>query len=196
MTSHCPRLALLALITTIGLCCRTTAVLFAGEPATESLVGDDLSSWQKKAGEWTVVGDAKMDPANEKRLAVESGAGVIYNGPKGRTVNLFSRLEHGDCEAHIEFLLPKGSNSGVYFQGRYEIQIFDSHGVEKPTYTDCGGVYQRMVDGRGIDGRSPEVNASRPAGEWQSFEVVFRAPRGIIMKTVRTIRRPLAWRGP
>ena len=105
------------------------------------------------------------------------GTGVAVNGPKGRTRNLFSRLGHGDVEAHIEFMVPKGSNSGVYFQGRYEVQILDSWGVEHPKYGDCGGIYQRWKDGKGFEGRPPRVNASRPPGQWQTFDCVFRAPR-------------------
>ena len=99
------------------------------------------------------------------------------NGPKGRTVNLISQFEHGDVEAHIEFIVPKSSNSGVYFQARYEIQILDSWGVREPKYSDCGGVYQRWINGKGYGGNAPRVNASRRPGEWQTFEVVFRAPR-------------------
>ncbi len=72
---------------------------------------------------------------------------------------------------------PKGSNSGVYFQARYEIQILDSWGVEHPKYGDCGGIYERWKDNQGFEGRPPRVNASREPGEWQSFDVIFRAPR-------------------
>jgi hypothetical protein len=75
--------------------------------------------------------------------------------------------------------LPKGSNSGVYFQGRYEVQVYDSFGVQKDKYPgiECGGIYPRWIDGKEVGGNSPRVNASRPAGEWQSFDVIFRAPR-------------------
>jgi hypothetical protein len=72
----------------------------------------------------------------------------------------------------------------VYFQGRYEIQVLDSWGVEKPEYGDCGGIYQRWREEPGIDdkdrgyeGRPPRLNASKKPGEWQSFDVTFRAPR-------------------
>jgi hypothetical protein len=65
----------------------------------------------------------------------------------------------------------------VYFQSRYEVQILDSWGVEKPKHGDCGGIYQRWKDGKGFDGHPPRVNASRPPGQWQTFDVIFRAPR-------------------
>ena len=63
--------------------------------------------------------------------------------------------------------------------GRYEIQIYDSYGVGKGEYPgmECGGVYQRWINERGENGHSPRVNASKPAGEWQSFDISFRAPK-------------------
>jgi len=149
----------------------------AGEPEKVSLVGKDLSAWSGDTGQWQVVGEVKMDPADNRRFVTSPGTGVVVNGPTGRTCNLFSKYEHGDVEAHIEFMVPKGSNSGVYFQGRYEVQILDSWGVEHPKYGDCGGIYQRWQDGRGFEGRAPRVNASRPPGEWQTFDCIFRAPR-------------------
>jgi hypothetical protein len=101
----------------------------------------------------------------------------MINGEAGRTVDLLTKGEFGDLEAHLDFVVPKGSNSGVYFQARYEVQILDSWGVEQPKPGDCGGIYERWKDGRGYEGHPPRVNASRPPGEWQSFDVVFRAPR-------------------
>ena len=135
------------------------------------------SFWQENRGKWMVVGSVSLDPENDARLAFEAGEGIWANGPEGRTVDLHSILDHGDVEAHIEFMVPKGSNSGVYFQSRYEVQIFDSWGGEEPQFSDCGGVYQRWKEGQGFEGHPPRKNASRPPGEWQSFDVVFRAPR-------------------
>ncbi|GAB6165233.1 DUF1080 domain-containing protein [Thermostilla marina] len=140
-------------------------------------IGDDLSAWRTPTGAWAVVGKAIMPPTDPSKIAVEPGTGVLYNGPQGRTNNLFTKAEFGDVKAHIEFMVPKGSNSGVYFQGRYEVQILDSWGVENPKFGDCGGIYQRWIDGKGFEGRPPRVNASKAPGQWQSFDVVFRAPR-------------------
>ena len=144
--------------------------------------GPDMAGWRKPTGEWTMVGKVVKDPANEKLLAVGPGAGAIYNGPKGRTRNLLSEWEHGDVAAHIEFVVPKGSNSGVYFQARYEIQVFDSWGVTDLKHGDCGGIYQRWDPKRGrgkegYEGHAPPTNASRPPGQWQAFDVIFQAPR-------------------
>ncbi len=144
--------------------------------SADDLVGADLSAWRGDTGTWRVAGSAGPDPGDAKLLATTHGAGVLVNGPDGKTSDILSRLEHGDAEVHLEFMVPKGSNSGVYLQGRYEVQVFDSWGVEKPTYSDCGGIYQRGSD-EGFEGHAPRENASRPPGEWQSFDIVFRAPR-------------------
>jgi hypothetical protein len=144
---------------------------------TASLVGKDLSQWLAPTGDWLVVGGAKLAPDDERLLAAEPGSGVILNGKKGATGNLLSKTEHGDVAAHVEFMVPVGSNSGVYFQGRYEIQVLDSWKVEHPKYSDCGGIYQRWGDQGGYEGRAPRVNASLAPGQWQTFDVVFRAPR-------------------
>ena len=145
------------------------------------LTGDDFSAWRSDTGQWQVVGEAFTDPANEKMLGTKPGTGVIVNGPAGRTSNLLSKAEFGDINAHIEFMVSKDSNSGVYFMGRYEIQVFDSW-QKQSEYPgiECGGIYQRWDESRkqkGFEGHSPRVNASRPPGKWQTFNVIFRAPR-------------------
>ena len=96
------------------------------------------------------------------------------NGPKGKTTNLLSDYEHGDTKLHVEFCVPKGSNSGVYLMGRYEVQVFDSWGVDHPKYSDCGGIYQRWQDNHGYE-VAPRQNASKSPGQWQSFDIIFRA---------------------
>lgn len=141
------------------------------------------NTWKAPIGEWQVVADVFTDPADEKRLAFKPGEGVAVNGPNGKTTHLITAKEFGDVDLTVDFLVPKGSNSGLYIQGRYEVQILDSYGVEAPTYTDCGGIYQRWKEEPGLDdtqrgyeGHAPRANASRKPGEWQTFHVVFRAP--------------------
>lgn len=160
--------------------------LSAAEPARDQLVTEQWSAligseldgvWREPSGKWFVAADAQQAEGNPQRLAPIPGSGVIINGDDGRTENLLSQVEHGDAEVHIEFMVPEGSNSGVYVQGRYEIQVLDSWGVEQPESSDCGGIYQRWADGRGFDGHPPRVNASRAPGQWQAFDVIFRAPR-------------------
>jgi hypothetical protein len=147
------------------------------EPARILFNGKDLAGWRTPAGDWTVVKAATLDPKDPQRFALEPGPGVLANGPSGKAPNLISDFTHGDVEAHIEFVVPKGSNSGIYFQGRYEIQVLDSWGIKEPKYSDCGGIYQRWANDQGFEGHAPRVNASKAPGEWQSFDVVFRAPR-------------------
>ena len=157
-----------------GICCLLSA---GSADARVSLVGNNFSAWRGNTGQWEIVGDAFTNPKNVMSLSSKPGTGVILNGPTGRTNNILSKAEFGDARAHIEFMVPKGSNSGVYFMGRYEIQVFDSWGVEKPTHSDCGGIYQRWDDNKGYEGHGPRVNASKAPGQWQTFDAVFRAPR-------------------
>jgi hypothetical protein len=65
-------------------------------------------------------------------------------------------------------MVPKGSNSGIYLMGRYEVQILDSFGRDKLTYQDMGAIYSVAV---------PKVNACKKPGEWQKFVIDFQAPR-------------------
>ena len=160
-------------------------LLSGSAPATSTddrPVTEGLPAWRVPLGDWLTSGDAGLDPADEKRLALSTGEGVIVNGAEGRTSNLLTRAQYGDLAAHVEFLVPRGSNSGAYFMGRYEIQILDSFGVETPQHGDCGGIYQRWDRARGagqegFEGHPPRVNAALEPGQWQSFDVVFRAPR-------------------
>jgi hypothetical protein len=142
------------------------------------LPATDFSVWRAPQGTWIMASKVAKDPKDDKKLAWQPGAEAAVNGPTGRTVNLVSVQEFGDVEARIEFMIPSKSNSGVYFMGRYEVQIYDSHGVEKDKYPgiECGGIYPRWV-GHEIEGHSPRVNASLPPGQWQTFDVIFRAPR-------------------
>jgi hypothetical protein len=137
--------------------------------------------WEKLTDEWLVAGSAAVDPKNPRKLVGESGDGVLVNSPKGRAPNLLTRQQFADAEAHVEFLIPKGSNSGVKMMGLYEIQIYDSYGKKEVTGNDCGGIYPRAEEQpiyHHIDkGTPPRVNAARPPGEWQTLDIVFRAPR-------------------
>ncbi len=94
-------------------------------------------------------------------------------------LHLISKEEFQDVRLHAEFRVPKNGNSGVYLMGRYEIQILDSYGVENKDLQSsmCGSVYERWKDDKGYEGRPPLVNAARQAGEWQTLDIVFRAPR-------------------
>jgi hypothetical protein len=157
-----------------------TAPLWGAEkPAQRELFnGRDLAGWRKPAGAWQAAQAVPLDKQDLKRFSIQPGEGVLVNGPDGQTSNLLTEWEHGDVEAHLEFVVPKGSNSGIYFQGRYEIQVLDSWGVKDLKYGDCGGLYASCSgEPKCYEGRPPAENVSKPPGEWQSFAVTFRAPR-------------------
>jgi 3-keto-disaccharide hydrolase/cellulose/xylan binding protein with CBM9 domain len=140
-----------------------------------------LEAWASPTGDWFCAASAHPDPKNPRKLRAEAGHGILVNGPTGRTDDLVTKRNFKDIEAHVEFLIPQGSNSGVKFEGLYEIQILDSYGVKKPKASDCGGIYPRAEEEpqyHHIDeGAPPRTNAARPAGEWQTLDVVFQAPR-------------------
>ncbi len=143
------------------------------------LFADGLEAWKPPHGEWQRVGDVEMDPQNPRKFIAKDGKGVWLNGSKSK--NLYTVKNYPDLEIRLEFNLPKGSNSGVKFHGHYEIQLCDSFGKKEISGEDCGGIYPRAelkprythID-KGIP---PIVNACKPAGQWQTLEVVFQAPR-------------------
>ncbi len=104
--------------------------------------------------------------------AIEDGALRVVPG-QGDVV---TTRRFGDQFLHLEFRLSdmpdaKGqakSNSGVFIQGRYEIQVLDSSGWESPGFSDCGAIYNQLA---------PLSNACKPGLEWQTYDIVFRAPR-------------------
>jgi hypothetical protein len=146
------------------------------------LNGKDISGWKGQDGphEWFTTRGVRWERllGPTKLFGLPEPAGTILNGPNGRTKNLVTEEKFGDVELYLEFLVPKGSNSGVYLHGLYEIQIFDSYGSSEPVKTsDCGGVYHRWIDNKGVGGSAPSRNASRRPGEWQSFQIWFQGPR-------------------
>ncbi len=140
---------------------------------------------------WGVTSAVALDPEDGANLFVSpvEGTAVIHNtaldpaGKKG--LALKTTKECGDMELHVEFLVSEGSNSGIYVMGRYEVQILDSYGKsdDEIGVHDCGAIYERWNEAeedkkkRGYEGSVPISNASRPAGEWQSLDITFKAPR-------------------
>jgi hypothetical protein len=133
-----------------------------GDAPSDAIVlfdGKDLSQWRKGDG-----ADAGWK--------VENGYAEVV----AKTGDIFTRDEFGpDVQLHLEFATPPAQgdgqqrgNSGVFFFGRYEIQILDSY--ENPTYPDgqATGIYGFMP---------PQVNASRPPGQWQTYDILFEGPR-------------------
>jgi hypothetical protein len=131
-------------------------------PPADAIVlfdGKDLSKWQDAQG-------------NAARWKVADGAFEVVSG----TGSVVTRAAFGDVQLHIEWMAPAPArgegqdrgNSGVFLMGKYELQILDSY--NNVTYADgqAGAIYGQFP---------PLVNASRPPGEWQSYDVVFHRPR-------------------
>ena len=141
--------------------------------------GKDLKGWREPLGTWLVCGQVRLDSSNPKALVTEAGEGVLLNSRDAKTVDAVTLEEFGDCRLEVEFCVAKGSNSGIYFQGRYEIQVLDSFGKDSVGVHDCGAIYERWEEAtkKGFEGFAPRVNASKAPGEWQAFDITFRAPR-------------------
>src|SRR5215212_6053373 len=127
--------------------------------ATILFGGKDLSQWQQTDGtpaKWSIAHNA---------FTVVKGAG-----------NLKTKRAFGDCQLHIEWRTPakvegdgqNRGNSGVFLQQRYEVQVLDSYNNRTYSNGQAGSVYKQHI---------PLVNASRKPGEWQSYDIFFRAPR-------------------
>jgi hypothetical protein len=132
-----------------------------GEPPSDAIVlfrGTDLDSWKNEEGaaaHWRIEGGA-----------------MVATAPGG----IQTREEFGDIQLHAEWASPaevKGEgqgrgNSGIYFQGRYEIQVLDSYDNKTYPNGQAASFYGHSA---------PLVNASRKPGEWQSYDIVFHAPK-------------------
>ncbi len=101
---------------------------------------------------------------------IEDGAMVSVGG------DIATKEKFSSYQLHIEFRVPympdkKGQgrgNSGVFMQGRYEIQVLDSYGIKEPGTGDCGAVYHQSA---------PLVNACKPPLQWQTYDIAYHAPR-------------------
>ncbi|MEM7230336.1 MAG: DUF1080 domain-containing protein [Planctomycetota bacterium] len=119
--------------------------------------GTDMLQWHHRDGK-----DCQWDVRDNHSVVVQGGDAI-------------TRETFGDFQLHLEFFLPDmpdregqaKSNSGVYIHGRYEVQVLDTFGAA-PFPGGCGGIYSIAP---------PMVNASRPADTWQTYDIIFRAPR-------------------
>ncbi len=122
--------------------------------------GKDLLKWEKEKG-----GQPGWKIDKDGALTVVKGSG-----------NIATKQGFGDCQLHIEWREPAviagasqtRGNSGIFFMGRYELQVLDSY--NNPTYVNgqAGSIYKQHI---------PLVNASKKPGEWQTYDVIFTAPR-------------------
>ena len=119
-------------------------------------------------------------PPKPKAVIYEEGTGVLLNmNNDTKKDQLLTTWEHGDMIFETEVMIPKGSNSGIYLQGRYEVQLLDSWGVKSPRYGDIGGIYRNWETepGQIYMGKAPFTNAAFAPGVWQHLKIAFKAPR-------------------
>lgn len=133
--------------------------------------GKDLTGWKTKPrgnnkNQWT-VGAASLAANNAGAIHVEKNGKELINANSGG-LDGYTEEKFGDCVIELEVFVPKGSNSGIYVMGEYEIQVFDSFGKEKLGGGDMGAIYSAAA---------PKVNACKKPGEWQKYVIDFRAPR-------------------
>jgi hypothetical protein len=160
------------LLTAVGF----TARAEAGGKVVMPFNGKDLSGWKLKGdakrSNWH-VGIARLDDKNPSELQLVPGTTAASEpmqlvNVKGRGIDIYSEEKWGDAVIEVELMVPKGSNSGIYVMGEYEVQVLDSYGRDKVNAGDLGGLYGASA---------PKVNASKKPGEWQKFVIDFQAPR-------------------
>ena len=110
--------------------------------------------------------------------------------------SLLTKEKYQDFQLHVEFNIPEPpegakdqarSNSGVYIQRRYEVQILDSYGQEPPVFNGCGSIYRQ---------KPPDKNAGKKTGEWQTYDITFRGARfDASGKKTEGARITLVWNG-
>lgn len=168
----------------VGLLTAALAIQLGIVQAQQNPVKLDLDSFEGNKGSWTEVGKVWADPAVPGNLQSLSGSGILANipGKKKPGADIFSTEKYGDVDLSLEFMVAPGSNSGVYLQGNYEIQILDSWAVANPKPGDNGGIYQRWDEGKpegqkGYQGYAPRQNVSKAPGVWQKLEVSFQAAK-------------------
>ncbi|MGY6648581.1 family 16 glycoside hydrolase [Wenyingzhuangia sp. IMCC45574] len=143
----------------------------------------DLSAFKPTGANWKTVGDVVVNRNKKRTISSKEGGGILVNtNDQKKNQNLFTAFEHKDIELELDVMMPVQSNSGIYFQSRYEIQLLDSWNVKQPKSGDIGGIYQRWdktaeKGKQGYEGHAPRINAAKAPGLWQHLRVIFHAPR-------------------
>jgi len=167
---------------------KEVSILVVGK-VSEPFNGKDLDNWMANAGSgkanlWT-VGVPAVDPADPKLLAVRPGTGAMINATQahGESQDFYSKQRFGSGRFEVEVMVPRGSNSGVYLMGEYEVQVLDSFGRTTMGPGDMGAIYGAAP---------PPVNATTPPGTWQKYVIDWQAPvfdnAGRKIKNARFIR--------
>lgn len=152
-------------------------------PAQTKLDLTTLNEFNKPTANWHIAGNVYADINKSHHLRFTPGTGILVNLPDSAAhKDLFTNFKHGDIDLELDCMMAKESNSGIYLQGRYELQLLDSWGVIKPKSSDMGGIYERndskRPEGQRVfDGRAPRQNVSKAPGLWQHYKISFQAPR-------------------
>jgi hypothetical protein len=152
--------------------------------------GKDLTGWKFRNGgakkTWVVCDRVRIDPSDPARLLPVGKGGnpdaVLLDGDDGHGSDIMTEELFDDYELRLEFTVPKGSNSGVYNRGLYEIQVFDSFGVKTPAFHDCGSLYERAL---------PKENYAKAPGEWQSYDITMKGKRLTLVWNGKTVYKDL-----
>lgn len=144
-----------------------------------------LSSFENNKGSWSEVAKVWADPLQSNQVLLSEGKGsIILNAPgkKKPGTDIVSKEKFGDAEVTLVYMMAPGSNSGLYLQGQYEIQLLDSWAKSEVKAGDNGGIYERWDESKpdgqkGYQGYAPRQNASKAPGLWQTLKVQFKAPR-------------------
>ncbi len=137
---------------------------------------NDLAEFRFPGKNWVLASDATASLTAANVMKPVSGTGVVVNTKSG--TNLITIQEYGDVEIDLDFMVAKGSATGIWLQGRYNIQLSDSWTKTSPTYADMGGIGQRSNNpSSGIEGMAPMMNVARAPGLWQHLKVRFAAPK-------------------
>ena len=150
------------------------------------LNGKDLDGWSyrdtRRNGTWMATKAVFWPGTNNPKTLVgrPKPGDRIVNTVKGTASDLLCNEKMRDLELCIEFMIPANSNSDVYLHGLYEMQIWDSFGIEPRLQTDKTGALYHYEGGpiNGVDGGViPLVRAERPYGQWNAYHVWFQGPR-------------------
>lgn len=152
--------------------------------STSQIALSDLSAFKSPSKTWQIAGSVQADLSKTNFLTLGNGTGILVNFPdkKNKGEDLLTLAEYGDIDLEFEYLMAAGANSGIYLQGRYEIQLEDTWGSPSPKSNTNGGIYPRWDESKpegqqGYAGYAPRQNASKAPGLWQKFKISFQAPR-------------------
>ncbi len=159
------------LIFSASLLLTNSVIRVHAQEKTEGISLQDLSAFTSPGKSWSIVQDVNASVDIPNKLTTINGSGnILVNLPskKVKGTDLFTKTEYGDVELELKFLMSKSGNSGIYLQGRYEVQLEDSWNLSTITSASNGGIYNLI---------SPRVNATKAPGLWQDLKISFQAPR-------------------